>query len=158
MSPPEEGVRIRPMTAADLPRVMQIAASLPDAPNWPQSVYLTVLDPAATPHRIVLVASAAQAKDLQGFIVASLLPPQAELETIAVEADCQRQGLGRRLFDALAAELRETGVHDVTLEVRASNHAALGFYRSLGFGRTGIRRGYYTEPVDDAVLMRLRLG
>jgi len=86
------------------------------------------------------------------------LPPQAELETIAVDAAYQRRDLGRRLFDALASELQAAGVHEVVLEVRASNHAALGFYRSLGFGKTGLRRGYYTDPVDDAVLMKLRLG
>ncbi|SPE20856.1 Ribosomal-protein-alanine acetyltransferase [Candidatus Sulfotelmatomonas gaucii] len=146
------------MTAADLARVMEIAASLPDAPHWQQSAYLAALDPASTPRRIALVVANPQTKDSQGFTIAHVLPPQAELETIAVDAAYQRRDLGRRLFDALASELQAAGVHEVVLEVRASNHAALGFYRSLGFGKTGLRRGYYTDPVDDAVLMKLRLG
>jgi ribosomal-protein-alanine N-acetyltransferase len=146
------------MTAADLVRVMEIAASLPDAPHWPQAAYLAALDPASTPRRIALVVFDQQTKDLQGFTIANVLPPQAELETIAVDAAYQRRDLGRRLFDALASELQAAGAHEIVLEVRASNHAALGFYRSLGFGKTGLRRAYYAEPVADAVLMKLRLG
>ena len=65
--------------------------------------------------------------------------------------------MGRRLFSALAGELRLAGVRDVVLEVRASNGAALGFYGSLGFGETGRRTRYYADPIEDAVLMGLRL-
>jgi [ribosomal protein S18]-alanine N-acetyltransferase len=146
------------MTTGDLARVMEIAASLPDAPHWPQSAYVAALDPASTPRRVALVVADPQTKVLQGFTVANVLPPHAELETIAVDPACQRRELGRRLFDALACELQAAGAHEIALEVRASNHVALAFYRSLGFGKTGLRRGYYTDPADDAVLMRLRLG
>jgi tRNA threonylcarbamoyladenosine biosynthesis protein TsaB len=92
-----------------------------------------------------------------GFLVASLLPPQAELETIAVAAAAQRRGLGRQLFAALASELGTALVTEVLLEVRASNHPALGLYRRLGFVETGRRPRYYHDPVEDAVLMRLPL-
>jgi [ribosomal protein S18]-alanine N-acetyltransferase len=160
VNPQEEGVQIqiRPMTVADLARVMEIAASLPDAPHWPQSAYLAALDPGSTPRRIALVAVDPQTEHLQGLTIANLVLPQAELETIAVDAAYQRRELGRRLFDALVCELRAAGAHEIVLEVRASNHAALGFYRSVGFGKTGLRKGYYTDPVDDAVLMKLRFG
>ena len=70
----------------------------------------------------------------------------------------QRRGLAQRLFHALAIELGAAGVRDLLLEVRASNRAALGFYRSFGFGQTGLRPGYYADPVEDAVIMRLTLG
>jgi ribosomal-protein-alanine N-acetyltransferase len=92
-----------------------------------------------------------------GFAVASLLPPQAELETIAVASELQRRGLALRLFAALAGELRAAQVGEVFLEARASNHPALGLYLRLGFLVTGRRIGYYQNPVEDAVLMRLRL-
>ncbi len=152
------------MTAADLDHVMALAANLPDAPHWQHGAYLTALDPASMPRRIGLVLAVPpsgtdpHSGNLLGFAMASLLPPTAELESIAVESASQMRGLGRRLFDALAAELRLAGALEVDLEVRASNHIALGFYRSIGFGKTGIRRVYYTDPVEDAVLMRLRLG
>ena len=117
------------MTAADLDRVMEIAASLPDAPHWPQSAYANALNPDSTPRRIalVIVPAGSEARRRPGFTVGSLLPPQAELETIAVAAASQRRGLGRRLFHALAGELRSCGAScDLLLEVRASNRAALG--------------------------------
>jgi [ribosomal protein S18]-alanine N-acetyltransferase len=152
-----ENAQVRPMAVADLVQVLEIAAGLPDAPHWPQSAYIKALDPAASPRRIALVAVGSSSA-VSGFAAASLVPPQAELETIAVAAEFQRQGLGRRLFDALVDELREAGVREVVLEVRAGNRTAHSFYRSLGFGEVGMRRAYYTEPVDDAVLMRLRLG
>ncbi|MGD0154784.1 MAG: ribosomal protein S18-alanine N-acetyltransferase [Terracidiphilus sp.] len=148
-------VQIRRMTPADVPRVMAIASSLPEAPRWPVSAYLDALNPESPARRIALVAAASE--QVQGFVVASLLPPQAELETIAVASQNQRQGLGRLLFDALSLELHKEGVAEVVLEVRASNRAAMAFYRSAGFGQKGIRRSYYVDPVEDAVVMGLRL-
>jgi len=143
------------MTAADLARALEIAASLPESPHWPESAYLDALNPESTPSRIALVA--ARSEEVEGFVVASLLPPQAELESIAVAAGSQRRGLGRMLFDALLRELRTGGVLEITLEVRASNDAALAFYRRAGFVQTGARPAYYADPVEDAVLMRLDL-
>ena len=153
-----EGVPIRPMTEADLAGVMAIAASLPDATHWPESAYRVALNPESSPRRIALVAAGPQFGEIRGFAVASLLPPQAELETVAVEPRSQRRGLGRLLFDELVSRLRAGGASEIDLEVRASNRPALSFYRSLGFVRTGLRRGYYADPVEDAVLMRLHLG
>jgi ribosomal-protein-alanine N-acetyltransferase len=103
------------------------------------------LDPAGSSH-------------VEGFTVASLMPPQAELESISVAAGSQRRGLGRMLFDALLSELRAAGVLEIALEVRASNDAAVAFYRRAGFGQTGTRRAYYADPIEDAVLMRLDLS
>jgi len=145
------------MTPADVPRVMAIASSLPEAPRWPVSAYLDALNPESTPRRIALVAAGSEPENIEGFAVASLLPPQAELETIAVAFQNQRQGIGRLLFDALLLELHKEGVAKVALEVRASNRAAMAFYRSAGFGQKGIRRSYYVDPVEDAVCLGLRL-
>jgi ribosomal-protein-alanine N-acetyltransferase len=92
-----------------------------------------------------------------GFTVASLLPPEAELELIAVEPAAQRRGLAQRLFAALAVELRAARMEEVILEVRASNLSALLLYQKLGFVETGRRKDYYQIPVEDALLMRLEL-
>jgi ribosomal-protein-alanine N-acetyltransferase len=150
------------MRVADLEQVISIAASLPEAPRWPQSAYANALNPDSTPRRIALVIVPAAADPtpaaVLGFAVASLLRPQAELETIAVAPTSQRCGLGRQLFHVLARELREAGTRELALEVRASNRAALEFYRSLSFGETGLRPCYYTDPVEDAVMMSLTLG
>ena len=144
------------MTAADVPRVMEIAAGLPDAPHWPASAYRDVLNPESIPRRIALIADGPKA--VQGFVVASFLPPQAELESIAVSSGSQKQGLGRMLFDRLVNELKKLGVLEIVLEVRGSNHSAVAFYRSAGFSQVGLRNGYYADPIEDAVLMRLYLS
>jgi ribosomal-protein-alanine N-acetyltransferase len=159
------------MTAVDLDRVLDIAASLKQAPQWPRPAYLAALDSGASPCRIALVAEAPEtvtgaptdkssspARGLvAGFIVASLLPPQAELEIIAVAPQFQRRGLARRLFTALASELRTGQPTEILLELRASNLPALTLYRSLGFTEAGGRPRYYHDPIEDALLMRLRL-
>ena len=148
---------IRPMTPADLDRVMEIAESLKEAPQWPRSAYLAALDPEAAPRRIALVVEEPAAGMVAGFAVASLLPPEAELEMIAVAPAAQRRGLARQLFFSLATELRTAEVIGVMLEVRATNQPALEFYRRLGFVETGHRPRYYHDPVEDAILMCLRL-
>jgi ribosomal-protein-alanine N-acetyltransferase len=157
MKPLAQNVQIRPMTAADVSRVMDIAASLPEAPQWPEAAYRTALNPESTPHRIALVCAGPPPEGVQGFAVASLLPPQAELESIAVAAGSQRLGLGRMLFEALVNHLRAAGVLEIVLEVRASNRPALAFYRSAGFGQTGLRMAYYADSIEDALLMRLHV-
>jgi len=149
-------VRVRRMTQADLNRVMEIAESLKEAPQWPRTAFERALDPTAQPRRIALVAEAVGA--VAGFAVASMLPPEGELETIAVAPTAQRQGVARRLFAELTAELRAAQITEANLEVRASNHPALRLYRRLGFAETGRRVRYYHDPVEDAVLMRLRIG
>jgi ribosomal-protein-alanine N-acetyltransferase len=184
-----QAARIRRMTSADIDRVMEIAGSLNEAPQWPRSAYLTAMEFEATPRRIALVVeipsgakalaflepetarlkscpdasgllSSSSASDAEGegvgvtgFAVASLLPPEAELELIAVDPAAQRRGLAHLLFAELAAELRAAQVNEMILEVRASNLPALTLYLSLGFVESGRRKDYYLNPVEDALLM-----
>jgi len=149
---------VRPMCGADLKEVMEIAGNLKEAPQWPRAAYLAALDRETVPRRIALVSQEAEPLRVTGFAVASLLAAQSELETIAVAAREQRHGAGRRLLDEMVDQLKLAGVREAVLEVRASNHAALGFYRATGWSETGRRPRYYADPIEDAVLLRLRLG
>jgi ribosomal-protein-alanine N-acetyltransferase len=153
-----EDARIRPMTAADVERVMEIARGLKDAPQWAAAAYRAAMDREGTPRRFALVAEKAESGVPGGFLVASLVPPEAELETIAVVAECQRRGVARRLWAAMAEQLRAAGVTEVNLEVRASNGGALGFYRAEGFVEAGRRPRYYADPEEDAILLGKRLA
>jgi [ribosomal protein S18]-alanine N-acetyltransferase len=145
--------RVRRMAAADVDAVVKLASDLPTAPHWPREAYITALDPQREPVRIAEVAVTAEV-ELLGFAVCSVVPPQAELESIVVAPQFQRMGVARRLFEVLTGDLAGAGVTEVLLEVRASNDAALGLYTALGFEETGRRRGYYGTPVEDAVLLR----
>lgn len=147
-----KGLRIRPMTAADVESVRTLAAGLPHAPHWAHFSWERLLDSGAT-RRVVLVAEAAP-DIIAGFAIASLLPPEAELESIAVSAEFQRQGIARLLIQAVEAELRAAGVTVLLLEVRPSNAPAQALYRALGFTEAGRRRGYYVDPAEDALLLR----
>ena len=145
-------VLVRRMAAADVEAVLALASELPMAPQWGREAYQAALDTEATPRRVVLIAE--NEGRIAGFALALLIPPQAELESMAVAAEFQRMGVARRLFEELASELAAAKTNEVLLEVRASNVSALGFYRTLGFEETGRRRGYYSNPPEDALLLR----
>jgi ribosomal-protein-alanine N-acetyltransferase len=158
MNSPFSAVCVRRMMLADLDSVIEIAESLKEAPHWPRSAYQEAVNcGGAARRRIALVAENHGSKIVTGFVVASLLAPQAELESIAVVRAAQRHGLARRLFASLAAELARAEITEILLEVRPSNGSALGLYRRLGFAETGRRPRYYLDPAEDAVLMRLEL-
>jgi ribosomal-protein-alanine N-acetyltransferase len=178
IDPSLHSIRIRPMQTVDIPRVVQIAGGLPGAPHWPPDTYIATLNPKSEPRRVALVAETlepaapeptavepaamdsgpAQLGVIVGFVVASLVAGEAELESIAVAADAQRRGSARHLLSHLIAALKELHVNSVNLEVRASNDPALRLYRKHGFKETGRRPGYYADPVEDAVLMSLDLS
>ena len=75
------------------------------------------------------------------------------ITTLAVDPAWHRQHLGTRLLHALATAAIERGAKNLTLEVRASNQAAQELYRSFGFAPAGIRKGYYVETKEDAIIM-----
>lgn len=149
-------VLIRSMQAADVDGVLSIAADLLEAPQWPRSVYETALEPAETQRRAALVAEAMPGK-LAGFAVVSMVPPEAELESIGVAAQFQRRGIARALLAAIASECLAHGCTELILEVRASNEVAQALYQAAGFEPAGRRPGYYSFPAEDALLFRREL-
>ena len=148
------------MDEADIDPVMGIAASLPTAPQWARSAYEAAISSLGEPKRMAWVA--VRSGQLVGFAIVRLLAPESELESIAIEASAQGCGFGGMLLSTIVQELKlaraETGIEQVDLEVRASNEAALGLYRQAGFREIGRRRGYYADPIEDAVLLRLDLA
>ena len=157
MNSPTHEFQIRPMIPADLDRVIVIERSLNQAPHWSRLAWVSALDPLSSPQRIARVAAVPSTGKVAAFAVASVLAPRAELELIAVASQAQRRGLARFLFATLANELKILQVTEVCLEVRASNRPALALYRRLGFAETARRPRYYADPVEDAVLLSLRL-
>ncbi|MFC1949435.1 ribosomal protein S18-alanine N-acetyltransferase [Chloroflexota bacterium] len=90
---------------------------------------------------------------IAGYIGCWVLADEAHITTIAVREECRRQGIGELLLIAaieLAAQLR---ARILTLEVRVSNTTAQSLYKKYGFNKVGIRKGYYTDNREDAMLM-----
>lgn len=82
----------------------------------------------------------------------------AELMTIGVERDCQRQGVATRLLAALIDQARVQGARRMLLEVRVDNAPALCLYERHGFRRMGLRKRYYQPEGVDAYTMALDLA
>ena len=78
----------------------------------------------------------------------------AELMRIAVSQGERRRGAGRLLLSEMISECRRREIRNIFLEVRRSNTAALSLYREAGFSAEGVRKAYYHEPEEDAVIMR----
>ncbi|MGH8246154.1 MAG: ribosomal protein S18-alanine N-acetyltransferase, partial [Gammaproteobacteria bacterium] len=87
-----------------------------------------------------------------GFVLARLAADEMEILNLVVAPEWRRRGLGRRLVAEALGRGRARGAEKCWLEVRASNRAALDFYRALGFREQSRRRDYYRDPVEDAVV------
>jgi [ribosomal protein S18]-alanine N-acetyltransferase len=157
MSIDAEKIEIRPLEPEDFDAILGIAEILEEAPRWTREQYDEVIRADSARPRITLVASISTSRKLIGFVIAGMVAPDAELESIAVAAQAQRRGVGSRLLGALYGELRQLGIEELHLEVRESNQAAIRFYQAQNFKQIGVRPRYYVDPAEDAILMNLDL-
>jgi ribosomal-protein-alanine N-acetyltransferase len=99
--------------------------------------------------------------EVVGFAIVRLVgasdATDAELESIVVASPLRGRGLGMSLLSEACCRAKGQGCSQLDLEVRASNTAAIGLYLRAGFRETGRRRGYYSGPDEDAVLMSVTL-
>ncbi len=157
------GFRIRVAEAADLRGVVALERATREAPHWKEAEYAAMVnadgDVDSEVQRRLLLAEGDGG--LVGFAVGKVIGGNAavaaELESVAVDAAARRMGVGRALCGAVAVWCREQGAKSLELEVRAGSAGAIALYGGMGFVEVGRRGGYYREPVEDAVLMRLNL-
>ena len=131
---------VRPGGPADLAAIATIQAASPEASQWNPTDYLQ--------YDLRVAVSGAV---ISGFVVLrTLAPGESEILNLAVAPQYRRHGVGRAL---LATGLRD--FHGaVFLEVRASNHAAQKFYKSLGFQEFSVRPKYYASPEETGIVMK----
>ena len=91
---------------------------------------------------------------LVGYVGSQTCLDETDMMNIAVSPAFRRQGVARALIEALVSALREKGSKILTLEVRASNAPAIRLYDSLGFTQVGLRKNYYHNPKEDALILR----
>ena len=89
-----------------------------------------------------------------GYVGSQTVCNETDMMNVAVTADFRRRGIGKELVLALVEELKAMDSHSLTLEVRASNAPAIGLYEKLGFQQTGLRKNYYRNPREDALILR----
>lgn len=149
---------IRPASPNDLDAVLAIERSAFSDP-WNRPAFAALV---GRPESVFLVATrpAGPGKDerVVGFAVAFFAADQGDLSNLAVDEAYRRDGVGRALLEAVMASGRARGALDLWLEVRASNSAARSMYERLGFREAGVRRQYYSAPVEDAMVMQRLLG
>jgi ribosomal-protein-alanine N-acetyltransferase len=78
---------------------------------------------------------------------------EAHITLLAVHPDYHRQGFGQALLWALLQGAQQRGLERATLEVKVSNHSAISLYTKFGFQKVGLRRGYYPDTGDDALVL-----
>jgi len=139
--------RIRKMDAWDIPIVSEIERNSFPSP-WSELSFRSELQ---NPLTACVVADAGG--EVIGYLCVSMVLDEAHLLTFGVSPLWRRRGVGRSMMVYILDMLRGSGIRNLFLEVRPSNHPALRLYESLGFRRIGLRRGYYSFPKEDAMVM-----
>jgi len=144
-------VYIRPMQLADIPAVLDIERRSFPTP-WSENAFRTELTRNDMAHYIVVCSGAA----IIGYAGMWLVLNEAHITNIAIAPSYRGRGVGSRLLMALMERARRAGINEMTLEVRVSNQAAQILYGRYGFLPKGLRRGYYTDTNEDAIVMWCR--
>jgi ribosomal-protein-alanine N-acetyltransferase len=106
-------------------------------------------------HSFVLVAESDG--EIAGYSVFYLTPPESELPDIVVDEKYRGRGLGRLLLEESIKILKDKEIDSIFLEVRESNMPARTLYEHIGFEQIGKRKYFYSNPIEDAICMRLEM-
>ena len=145
-------IMIRPMEERDIAALAAIDAVCESHP-FTEAQFLEELE---APHARVLVA--VEADEPLGFIDFHIAADDLHINEFGVRPDARRRGIGRALMDAALAAGREAGCVLASLEARVSNEPACALYEKAGFKSAGLRRRFYRDPQEDAVIYLLSLS
>jgi ribosomal-protein-alanine N-acetyltransferase len=141
---------IEPMNVdADLDGVLAIEAECFVNP-WTRDMYLRELQHPSVARVFVLRMPG---EPVAGFCSMWLVFDELHINNVAVRPAHRRRGAGTALLRHVLAEAARLGALRATLEVRASNQAARRLYERLGFREAGVRRNYYANPPEDALIL-----
>ncbi len=140
-------IEIRRAVRGDAPEIVSVAKASPGAAYW-------------TPQQFAEAAGgnlegwvAASEGRIAGFVFARNAADEAEILNLAVAPEMRRRGIGARVLGAALEFAGKRGARRAFLEVRESNTAAIAFYERSGFITSGRRRSYYSNPVEDALVL-----
>ena len=145
---PADAIRVVPMTIARIDDVLAIEKVSFSDP-WSREMFRSELEVGGGTYARV----AERGNALVGYLLAVMIVDEAHLGNLAVHPSERRSGVGQRLLDDLLETAREKGVGRITLEVRESNQAARKFYYQNKFIDVAMRKNYYRNPVEDAIVM-----
>jgi ribosomal-protein-alanine N-acetyltransferase len=149
----DAGVSITSMTEHDLLEVVEIEEST-GLSRWGWAAYYAELQ--GNNKHLMMVARVPEKEHrprIAGYIVARLGADELHINNVAVRSRYRRRGIGRTLLDLILQAGRRSGAGRAFLELRAGNSAALALYEECGFRVTARRSKYYSEPIEDALVM-----
>jgi len=117
---------------------------------WTREMYAWELQNRAVCHILVVRT---EDRPVVGFCAFWLVVDEIHINNVAILPELRGRGMGTALMHRVFEEARQLGAKRATLEVRASNQGARRLYERLGFYVAGTRRGYYTNPVEDALIL-----
>jgi [ribosomal protein S18]-alanine N-acetyltransferase len=146
-------VLVEPMRQEDLPEVLAIEAASFGLP-WTRDMFEKDLNRGEVAELMVArLAGAGTPGPIAGYICIWMIQDELHINNLAVDPRWRRRGIASALLAATLDRGQCRGTRLAFLEVRASNVEAQSLYRRFGFAPTGIRRAYYTHPVEDALVM-----
>lgn len=151
---PETAFYLRRMQERDLPFVLEIERlSFPNP--WQESSFRGEIANLHISYPSVIIYRPME--KVVGYIIFWLVKEEAQISNLAVHPDYTRLGIGQAVLRQTLVTMRKMKAEQVILEVRPSNRAARSLYEKYGFEILGIRRGYYQNPPEDALVMSKNL-
>jgi ribosomal-protein-alanine N-acetyltransferase len=150
--PDHPSIHIRKATANDIAGIIEIEVRRFPHP-WQDHYFTDELS-----HDIAnfYVAEDTHSNRLAGYIIFWIIEETLELHKIAVSEEYKKKGIGKELFAYMLETAEQKKVEEVFLEVRKSNTKAIKFYESFDFKCVAVRKDYYNDPVEDALIYSLR--
>ncbi len=140
--------QIVPMTAAHVRQIAALETRCFSDP-WPEAA----ITPELT-NELSLWLVAVSGETVLGYVGSQTVMGESDMMNLAVSPEFRRQGIARALVTALCRALAQKQSRCLTLEVRASNEAAIRLYAALDFAPVGRRPNYYSHPKEDALILR----
>ena len=152
---------LEPGTVQHLDAIMRVEESSFSAP-WTRRMFeVELTDNPFARFLTAHIENAAQLHkglpSLVGYVCFWVVFEELRMMNLAVAPHVRHRGIGRWLLQQALTMGREQGARRALLEVRVSNQPAVALYERVGFSRSGVRTKYYTNPIEDAVLMELEL-
>jgi ribosomal-protein-alanine N-acetyltransferase len=151
MSSLKSKLKIRKMRVEDLEKVLEIERKSFSNP-WSRNAFLYEIESDVSYPWVVELDN-----EIVGYSIHWLIFDEAHLSNIAVDPAYRRRGIGKFILEKVVESAKKKGAKFLTLEVRISNSKAISLYTKMNFRVVGIRKNYYTNPVEDAFIMMKNL-
>ena len=138
---------IRRASALDAPKIHKLECEIFSDPWSEKDVFSTICQEGG------ICYVALKDGEIVAYVLGRMIAPEAEIYRIATAPEHRKRGIAYRLLDYAVKCERGRGLECIFLEVRSENVAARNLYRAYGFTDMGVRRGYYSNPKDDAIIM-----